>query len=371
MRVAVVTSGRFHALDLARELSNLGHDVRFYSYVPLKRAVKFGLPAYCHRALLPYVAPLVVGHRLVGSAWVDHTLQIAIDRLCASVLEQCDVFVGMSGLCVKSAEAARHRYGAKIIIERGSRHILSQRAILSSLTNEKPSIAAWAVRRELWAYDYADLISVPSRHVVESFIEYSVPSYKLFRNPYGVDLEMFQPTERRRGNDSPTLIFVGTWNLRKGCDFLWEVCRKRNWRLVHVGAMGNAPRPTSPLFIHHDPVSQEHLNMFYSAADVFVHASREEGLSLVQAQALACGLPVVCTDRTGGEDIREYLGDRRWITVVPHDDENAMVAAITTALNLAREQSGRRDILGAERARLSWRAYGERYSQKLVDLCSQ
>ena len=55
MKVAMVTTGRFHVLDLARELDRLGHDVMFYSYVSKKRCEKFGLPGKCHRSLLKYV----------------------------------------------------------------------------------------------------------------------------------------------------------------------------------------------------------------------------------------------------------------------------------------------------------------------------
>ena len=43
MKITIAASHRFHLLDLARELASLGHEVRFYSYVPTKRAMKFGL----------------------------------------------------------------------------------------------------------------------------------------------------------------------------------------------------------------------------------------------------------------------------------------------------------------------------------------
>ena len=43
MKITIAASHRFHLLDLARELENHGHDVNFYSYVPKKRNVSFGL----------------------------------------------------------------------------------------------------------------------------------------------------------------------------------------------------------------------------------------------------------------------------------------------------------------------------------------
>jgi len=41
---------------------------------------------------------------------------------------------------------------------------------------------------------------------------------------------------------------------------------------------------------------------------VFVMASIEEGLAMVQVQALACGLPLICTTNTGGEDLLGLAG---------------------------------------------------------------
>ena len=58
-----------------------------------------------------------------------------------------------------------------------------------------------------------------------------------------------------------------------------------------------------PRFVHIDPVPQTELARFYAEADAFVLASREDGFGVVLAQALASGLPVICTDRTGGADL--------------------------------------------------------------------
>ncbi len=374
MRIALISSGRAHLLDLAREFHELGHEVQFYSYVPRFRALQFGLPSKCHRALLPYVAPLVAAIRKAPEGFSDilsPILQLTLDRLVATVLRPCDVLVGMSGLCVLAARRAREAFGAKVFLERGSRHILSQKEILESIPGtRRPAVPSFDVKRELWGYDFADVISVPSHHVERSFRERGTQSSKLFRNPYGVDLEMFPPTEKPEVKH-PTVIFAGTWSLRKGCDVLWEACRSaQSWKLLHVGAIGDAPVPQSPLFSHRDVVPQPQLADIYREAHVFVHPSREEGLSLVQAQALACGLPLVCTDRTGGEDLREVLCEPEWITVVPHGDVVALSRGIGQALAKAAEQTGLRDILGLARDKLSWRAYGKRYSEELLKRCS-
>ena len=368
MRIAIVTTGRFHVLDLARELAALGHDVKFYSFVPRKRAEQFGLPRRCHRSLLPWVLPLIAAQRQGPKAWgnqLDILLQKAVDSLAARLLEPCDVFIGMSGLCVKSAQVARKKYGAQVFLERGSRHILSQKEILEAIPGmPKPAVPEFNVRRELWGYDFADVISIPSKHVERSFLERGFPKEKLFRNPYGVDLTMFPPTAKPQ-NKVPTLVFAGTWSLQKGCDVLAKAMEGQPWRLIHVGSVGDAPLPKPANFESRGMVSQSKLVGIYVQADVFVQPSRQEGLSLVQAQALSCGLPLVCTDRTGGEDLAELLEDPSWVTVVKPDDVTALRAGIEQALVRAGTQTGLRDILGAVRERLSWRAYGERYDEEL------
>jgi len=300
VRVAVATSGRFHVLDLARELADLGHEVAFYSFVSKRRAVRFGLPAKCHRGLLPAIAPWLALQRLAPTrqreSW-DRRLLEQLDGLIARRLEHCEVFIGMSGLCVESPRVAREKFGARIFIERGSRHVMSQKQILEDLAAVAPATATvptYAVERELASYALADIVVVPAQHVVESFLARGFPPERLFRNPYGVDLSMFGPT-LPPPMDRCVVLHVGAWSMQKGCDLLFDAVKRcaRGATLLHVGAITDAVVPEDPSFEHHEPVPQWRLPEFYAKAHVLALASRQEGLSLVQAQALACGLPVL------------------------------------------------------------------------------
>ena len=89
---------------------------------------------------------------------------------------------------------------------------------------------------------------------------------------------------------------------------------------------------------------------------------------MVLSQALACGLPVVCTDRTGGEDLQEFLDDPAWITVVPHGDVSSLTNGIERALKQAQQQQGLRDFVGNARQALGWQAYGRRYGRRILEL---
>jgi glycosyltransferase involved in cell wall biosynthesis len=222
------------------------------------------------------------------------------------------------------------------------------------------------VDRELKGYALADRVVVPSIHVEKSFIERGMPPARLFRNRYGVDLQSFEPTKAPRGL-APTVLYVGSWSLRKGVDVLVRaVMSLEDVRLVHVGTILDAPFPRHERLVHHAPVPQWKLADYYSRAHVFALASHEEGLALVLAQALACGVPVVCTDRTGGEDLRELIDDQNLLAVVPAGDPMALANALQDMLPRALALSGPRTLLQEENRRhLSWRAYGERYAAEL------
>ena len=370
LRIALFTSGRFHLCDLARELDALGHDVRFYSLVPPWRTRKFGLPSRCNRWLLPWVAPWLVAARIARGTrlrhWTEQKLTEALDQTAARAVEPCDVFIGMSGMCNRVAATVRRKCGAKIWIERGSRHILSQKEILEAIPGAD-RVPDYAVRRELLDYELADTLVVLSRHCEQSFLDYGYPAGKLFRNPLGVKLDMFLPTPAPPA-DPPTIIMAGGWSLRKGCDVLVEAWRRLlNTLLVHVGPALDYTLPPDSGFIHHDTVDQPRLREYYAQAQVFALASREEGLASVIPQALACGLRIVCTTRTGGEDLKDYIPDLAAIRVVPPDDRVALAEALRQALADARNDIGLRDRLGHGRNDLSWMASALRYSKALSE----
>ena len=369
LKIAIATGGRFHVLDLARELGALGHDVRFYSYVPRKRALKFGLSAQSHVALLPLMVPFLGWEWLRPKLFpaVDEKLVVwALNRAAIARLAPCEVFICMSGLFLEAAVYAKREYGARIFLERGSQHILSQKEILEVIPGAQlPS--DFMIRRELAGYELADRIGVPSSHVVESFARDSAAAAKLFKNPYGVNLEQF-PQQCVVPPGPKTVLFVGGWSYRKGADVLVDaVKRLGDVRLIHVGGLGDVPFPEDPHFTHYDPVPQWRLKEFYAQAHAFVLASREEGLALVQIQALASGLPLVCTDRTGGLDLAHSPALRARICVVANGDAQALANAIAMTLENAIVVSGLPPLSARDREFLSWSCYAERYSEELLN----
>jgi alpha-maltose-1-phosphate synthase len=372
LRIGIATAGRFHVLDLARELHALGHDVRFYSYVRKRRAIRFGLPPECHVGLLPALAPYLAWQRVAPAAWPDLREQLswrALNRTVIEQLEACDIFSCMSGIYLEAAQYARETFGAKIILQRGSTHILSQDEILARTPGaERPSQRA--IARELAGYSLADCIAIPSEYVEKSFDRDPASRAKTVRNPYGLDLTAFPLLPARRHAEKSTFLFAGTWCLRKGCDLLVEaIQRHRRIRLLHVGPIGDLPFPKGdPQLIHIPKVDQSALSSIFRRAEAFVLASREEGFGLVLAQALASGLPVLCTSATGGADLRHTtaLSDR--VFIIRPDDSDALVDGLRAVCDRLVYGPQFAPLTDGDRESLSWAAYARRFEADLFAL---
>jgi glycosyltransferase involved in cell wall biosynthesis len=356
-------------LDLARELQAIGHEVKLYSFVPRGQAVAFGLPKECHVSLLPFVLPLVAWERVLprlGRALRERLMFKALNWAVILRMRRCDVFIFMSGIYLEAARAAKQRFGARLWLERGSQHILAQDEILAAVSGDRPG--AFAIRRELEGYALADRIVIPSTHVQESFRRDATSYGKLFRNSYGVDTGMFTPVRLRKANCPITLLYTGSWSLQKGCDVLAEAVRRvPGIHLVHVGSIGDYSFPQDDgRFSHVDSTPQRKLWKIYSEADGFVLASRQDGFGMVLSQALATGLPVIGTDRTGAADLALTPALSERIVVVPHGNVEALAEAIVALRDRLISGGAFPPLADEDREALSWTAYGRRYGAELL-----
>ena len=313
MRVDVSSFGRFWGFDLAGQLERRGLLDQLYTASPPRRVS--GVPRRKVRACpwmgIPPIAAGRLGLRGIESRLGARAVE-AFDRWVARRLGPTDVFHSLSSFGLQSHRFAKERYGALTVCDRGSSHILSQDDLLAE------EYARWGVpyrriptrirERELEEYSLCDLITVPSTFVYRSFLERGVAAGKLATIPYGVDLELFRP--QRKEDSTFRVISVGQLSLRKGVPYLLSaLCEERTPR-IEVWLVGSVLGEAKSFLAKYrgryrylGVVPRSQLSWYYSQASVCVMASVEDGFGLVQAQAMACGLPVVATNHTGAEDL--------------------------------------------------------------------
>lgn len=366
VKINILSPGRFHVCDLARELNKNGFDVKFYSFVPTYRAKRFGLPRHCSKSLFFIMAPFLLFERkvFVKSQW-PRLLRVYVQDYITSVyMRHCDICIAMSGSFLLSLKRAK-KQGSIVILERGSKHILEQKRILDELKVIQPhtcTVPDVNVKRELEGYQIADYIAIPSEHVKRSFSVYHYPMDKLFLNPYGVDVSMFYPdTNQDKIYD---LIMVGNWSLQKGCDLIIEAVNKLNLKFIHVGSISDIPFPQQSNFTHVDSVDQFQLVKYYNKSKIFILPSRQDGFGMVLSQALACNLPIVGSPDCGGTDLKNMVEYPDYITIINDYSLKSVCAAIEESLLNFNKLNG---VLYAGSAiqNLTWEAYGKRYAEFL------
>ena len=367
IKVNIFSPGRFHVCDLARELDKNGFDVKFYSYVPTKRTLKFGLPRRCNYSLLIPLAPFLLLARVFfkKSRWPKHLCSIVQDGISSLVMRKCDVCIAMSGNYILTTKKAK-KQGAVVIMERGSKHIIEQKAVLDAIKKYKYSpVPEFNYHRELESYQIADYIAIASKHVARSFYKHKYPKEKLFINPYGVDLSMFKllPEVKKKYD----VIMVGGWSFRKGCDLIFGALKDTDLKFLHVGGIVDLEFPSLSNFTHIESVDQTSLVYYYNMAKIALLPSREEGLAMVQAQAIACNLPLVGSVDSGAEDLRDMVECPEYITIIDNYTPESVKNAIECGLRKF-EQLGNKLYAGSAIENLEWAAYGKRYSFFLKEL---
>lgn len=377
MRIAVVTPGRSHLLNMAKEHIHNGHDVVFYTMVSKRRCLKFGLPKENIVSFFIICAPLMFIFRKIHlpydwNRYIYYLVVRIVDFLAAIRLRECDIFIGISGCALLSAKKAINKYNALFLCDRGCKHILAQNTILNNTPNSK-RVFSKDIPIELEQYAMANYIILPSLHSRESFIEQGIIEKKLFVNPYGVNLSWFFPTklDYEKAFD---VIIVGIWTLRKGVDLLVNACENKKLSLLHVGPLSSDyPFPNNVNFRHIDSVDEKLLSYYYSMAKVFCLPSREDGFGLVLFQAMACGLPLVYSHDTGGPDLKKLVDDHDFLFEMPEYTVDSLSDTLLRALKKAEQQPRncvRSYLTPNAVSNISWQAYGQRYNEFLLKVAA-
>jgi len=320
MKVALSTPGKFHTFDLARELHARGALSCVFTGYPRFKLKNEGLPADAIKPfpwlITPYLG-LAKRYRFgtgIVREW-EYLNRVSLDRYVAGKLPDCDVYVCLSGFGLASGQRAQAR-GTPYVCDRGSTHIRHQDDTLAEehALWKQPylRIDPRTVEGEEAEYAAATAITVPSQFTRQTFIDRGVPAHKVHVLPYGVNLSHFKKVAQP-STEHFDVLFAGGASLRKGVPYLLQAFQ----RLKHPGKRLWFAGSMPPEFIEMmrsaglwsddfhvlNHLDREALRDRMSRSHVMVLPSLEEGLALVQAQALACGCPVIATENTGSPDL--------------------------------------------------------------------
>jgi glycosyltransferase involved in cell wall biosynthesis len=315
MQVTISVGGRFHAFYLAQQLLKRGYLKKLITSYPKFEVIKYGIPK-------DNVSSVII-KEIMGRGWErlpvffrnsynpQYLIHEIYDKWASYLYTNSDICVAFSSFGLHTIRKAKES-GAITIIERGSSHMLFQMQILKEEYERVGLKAQLAhpkiVEKEMKEYEETDYISIPSLFVKRTFLEKGVPEKKLIHVPYGVHLDEFRQIPK--GDNAFRIVYAGGMTLRKGVHYLLQAFSELqlpNSKLLLIGGMNDEIKPFFHKYegnyrwISHVP--QKELYRYYSQGSVFIMMSIEEGLALVQPQAMACGLSVICTTNTGGEDI--------------------------------------------------------------------
>lgn len=207
-----------------------------------------------------------------------------------------------------------------------------------------------------WFLRHANKYIAISSSLMKELIMSGFPVEKCIMIPNGVDRDKYFPVKQEnrsslRGKldieDTLVVLFVGVIDFRKGIDVLIRAFKKvsnvvKDTSLVLVGPQNRddlglkfynemkklaIDSGIGKKVIFRDYSSS--VASYYQAADLFVLASRQEGMPNVVIEAMACGLPVVGTQISGSEDL---ISPGQNGLLVPPDNDKALSDAIIKIL---------------------------------------
>lgn len=394
-KVTIVVGGRWHAIDLARELHQAGWLHRLITNYPKFKTRQWGVPdskvvSLPLTLLLNRVIP-----KLGGEAWQrkfqPHSFRL-FGEAAVRYLEGSTLIHGWSAVAEPSLIWAKQRE-IPFVVEHSSAHISVQSQILKHEYQKlgidyTEAIHPEIMAQELREYALADRITVPSLFTKRTFLQQGFTEQNLIHNPFGTSLETFSPGNKQ--DKTFRVVYAGSLIVRKGIHYLVEAFIRANIPDSELVLLGKATSETSHLLSGADArvkcpghVPEAKLVDYYRNSSVFVMPSLEEGLALVQAQALASGLPLICTTNTGGEDLlrmqnsepvslSEGIAEYDSGYVVPPQDSEAIAFLLKLLASdpylLKRKREA---VLNFPTKALSWSAYGKRSIAGYQQLLSQ
>ncbi len=383
MKISIIVGGRFHAFNLAEQLNKKNYLKQLItSYPKYFINKKFDISKDKIKSI--YLKEIIQRSFINKIYNFNDHLTEYFDLRAKSLLESkdLDILIGWSSFSYHSFLNIKNKKCIKIL-ERGSTHIEFQNDIIYKeclIQNTKPKlISKYIIEKEKKEYQLADYIMVPSEFAKNTFLEKGFKEKKIIKNSYGVDLKEFtSDISTRKDQTKFRIIYTGTVSVRKGILYLLEVFNDLKLDDIELLIIGNIEKDfnknlkrykQNKKIIFKKSVDQSELKKFYNISHVFITCSIEEGLSMVQIQAMSCGLPVICTVNSGGEEI---ISDNVEGFVLPIRDKIKLkdkILFLYNNRNICMDMGNKAKKKAAKH--FSWEMYGQKAISIYQDLLNK
>ena len=212
----------------------------------------------------------------------------------------------------------------------------------------------WASWRSRRVFSQADRIIAVSHHTAQDLHDYYgvsperinvvYPGNSLAVNAAQMTITLTSLKQRYGLRGDAYILHVGGGEPRKNISALLEAyamlgAPRRHYQLILIGRMGRWKeqiiRRVRQLGLTDDVaimgyVAQEHLDIFYTHASLFVYPSLYEGFGIPPLEAMARGIPVITSNTTS---LPEVVGDAAVMTdpLLPAALAQAITAVLTDA----------------------------------------
>lgn len=158
----------------------------------------------------------------------------------------------------------------------------------------------------------ADYFLVASQYVAKSLEFSGISRDKMIMIPYGVDVNQFTISTHKKYDDGDIkFLYVGRVTCAKGCNYLLEAFSEMQQYPIQLYLYGDTTIEPELVKKYKEycnihfcgVVRHEQMCEIYNNSDVMIVPSLTEGLSLSGLEAMCSGLPIICTENSGVNDL--------------------------------------------------------------------
>ena len=243
----------------------------------------------------PYT--ITFGNSRIGKLFKD-SFNNAVVRTAKKIKNRPDVFYGHFWQSIKAISLFAKENNIPLFGASGEENV----ELYAKYTNEEKQLLSQCIK---------GIINVSTKNRNECLELNLISEANSIVIPNAINLSLFKHQDKnicrnKLGikDDDFVIAFVGQFVIRKGTLRLNEALKKINDRSIKAIFIGTGNEdPDYDGIIYKGKVDHDDLPLYLSASDIFVLPTDNEGCCNAIIEAMACGLPIISTDKPFNHDI--------------------------------------------------------------------